>query len=352
MKRYMKVLCACGCNEPIRLGKKYVRGHNRRKPTAIDTVCYLYAKKKSSVLEISRKLGYSVNRVKRCLRQRNIKLRNLHQAAILAAQRGKFYMQTKKGKKEHGKKMRGRSYNRIYSYNRSFFKSINKHSAYLLGYICADGCVSKEGKLMFVTKDKDLLEKINFTLQSNKPLKCKDGKYFKLEFRSHEIYDDLLRLGIVPKKPLRAYPVNLPRETYPDFIRGYFDGDGCFAYHVSYDIYKSMITSSNYKILKWINSVLPTQRGTIYKRTPACSELRYGFWDTLRLGNFIYKNLTPMDIYLPRKFALFQKIKKFANTKRFKKTNFLNKGDDTNDKRRCFSRRIGKEIIPAYSCYK
>lgn len=229
-------------------------------------------------------------------------------------------MQTEEGRREHGRKMKGHSHNRIYEYNRSIFKSFDKQVAYLLGYICADGCVSKEGKLMFATKDKILLEKINSAFQSNKPIKSYgNGKYFRLEFCSHEINNDLLKLGIIPKKPLRLYPLNLPKEIYPDFVRGFFDGDGCFAYHVSYDTYKSMITSSNYEMLKWIHNILPTQRGTIYKRMPTCYELRYGFEDTLRLGNFIYKNLVSADIYLPRKFALFQKIKKFADSGRFKK---------------------------------
>jgi predicted HTH domain antitoxin len=325
--RHIKVLCACGCNETVRFGNKYIRGHNRRKPTDIEKVCYLYVKRKFSPPEISEKLGYSINRVKRCLRQRNVKLRNQSQAAILTAQKGKFYVQTEKGRRELGRRMKGHSHNRIYEYNRSIFKSLNKKVAYLLGYICADGCISKEGKLMFATKDKILLEKINLAFQSNKPIRSYgNGKYFRLEFRSHEINNDLLKLGVIPKKPLRLYPLNLPKETYSDFVRGYFDGDGCFAYHVSYNTYKSMITSCNYKMLKWIDSIVHTQQGTIYKRTPTCFELRYGFGDTLRLGNFIYKNLTSADIYLPRKFILFQKIKEFANTRRFKKQVFKQRG--------------------------
>lgn len=178
-----KVLCACGCNKTVRSGNKYICGHNRRKPTDINKVCYLYVKKELSPYEISEKLGYSVNRIKRCLRQCNIKLRNWSQAAILTAQKGKFYMQTEDGKREHGRKMKGHSHNRVYKYNRSIFKSLNKQVAYLLGYICADGCVSKEGKLMFATKDKILLEKINLAFQSNKLVKSyENGKYFRLEF--------------------------------------------------------------------------------------------------------------------------------------------------------------------------
>ena len=88
---------------------------------------------------------------------------------------------------------------------------------------------------------------------------------------------------------------------------------------VQCEIEKSQ-SSCNYKMLKWIHSVLPTQRGTIYKRTASCYELRHGFADTFRLGNFIYKDLNHSDIYLPRKFILFQKIKRLANTKRFKNT--------------------------------
>ena len=116
-------------------------------------MCYLYTKKRFSPPEISEELGYSINRIKRCLRQRNVRLRNRKEANILTAEKGKFYMQTEKGKREHGRKMKGRSYNRIYEYNRSIFKFLNKHTAYLLGYICADGCVSKEGKKELFIKE-------------------------------------------------------------------------------------------------------------------------------------------------------------------------------------------------------
>ena len=76
-----------------------------------------------------------------------------------------------------------------------------------------------------------------------------------------------------------------------------------------------MITSCNYTMLRWIHSILPTKQGVIYKRLSTCHELRYGFYDTLKLGDFIYKNLNTSDIYLPRKFKLFQKIKKFSKEK-------------------------------------
>ncbi|MFH0732529.1 MAG: LAGLIDADG family homing endonuclease [Candidatus Omnitrophota bacterium] len=319
-KSYSVHSCACGCNKDVGLSKKYIIGHNRRKSSNINKIVYLYVKRKFSLSEISRTSGYSVNRIKRCLRQRNIKLRSRKQAAIIAAQKGKFYMQAERGKREHSRKMKGRSYNRIYNYSRDIFKSLNSKTAYLLGYICADGCVSREGKLMFATKDKVLLEKINLVFQSNKPIRSyENGKYFRLEFSSNEINNDLLKLGVIPKKPLRLYPLNMPKNIYHDFVRGYFDGDGCFAYHVSNDIYKSMVTSSNYEVLKWMHNIMPTRRGTIYKRTPNCFELRYGFEDTVKLGNFIYGGLRSTDVYLPRKFILFQKIKKLADTKRFKK---------------------------------
>ena len=319
MVKRATTICACGCAGPVKEGNRYVLGHNRRKSVDIDKICQLYVKGNFSPFEISQKLGYSVNLIKRCARQYNVKLRNRSQAAILTAQKGKFYMQTEKGKREHGKKMKGHSHNRIFEYDRTIFKSITKQTAYLLGYICADGCISKDGNLMFATKDKILLEKINRVFKSNKLIKnCGNGKYFRLEFHSREIKDSLLKLRIIPKKSLREPLSNLYKKVYSDFIRGYFDGDGCFAYHTTYDIYKSMITSCNYKMLRWIDSALPTQQGTIYKRTPTCWELRYAFADTVRLGDFIYKNLNKTDIYLPRKFILFQKIKRFANTKRFK----------------------------------
>ncbi len=85
---------------------------------------------------------------------------------------------------------------------------------------------------------------------------------------------------------------------------------GCFAHHKTLNTYKSMITNASKDILVWIHNNLPTKKGVIYKRKNTnCYELRYGFEDTLLLGNFIYKDLNKKIILLKRKHDIFNKIR-------------------------------------------
>jgi hypothetical protein len=56
---------------------------------------------------------------------------------------------------------------------------------------------------------------------SNKKEKC-----YRLQIGYQEICKDLLKLGIRPKKASTLNSINIPEEYFPDFVRGFFDGDG------------------------------------------------------------------------------------------------------------------------------
>lgn len=70
----------------------------------------------------------------------------------------------------------GRS-NSKYDVNIHFFDIIdNEYKAYILGFILADGHISKQGNLMITlqSKDIDILDKINKAMESNYPIRlCK-----------------------------------------------------------------------------------------------------------------------------------------------------------------------------------
>lgn len=118
------------------------------------------------------------------------------------------------------------------------FKSIDtEFKAYLLGLIAADGHVSKQGKveLTLQEKDKDLLEEVKKGLGHITPLIKKEGRgnrqnAWRLMLCSKEIVKDLNSIGLDNNKTenlsidiLESVPSYLLR----DFVRGFFDGDGC-----------------------------------------------------------------------------------------------------------------------------
>ena len=128
-----------------------------------------------------------------------------------------------------------------YKFNEHYFNKIDTpNKAYFLGLIYADGCVypKKNSCAIKLTKEDDyILEEFKKDIDSQKPLQYTKSKPIvgtkyigkaqsKLELNSKILIDDLISLGVVQNKSLiLKFPQNIP--FIKDFIRGYFDGDGC-----------------------------------------------------------------------------------------------------------------------------
>ena len=124
---------------------------------------------------------------------------------------------------------------RKYIINDNYFSTQSANMAYLLGMYSADGCVYKKDnsiKLCLCSIDREFLEKIKKELNSNYPIRdytTKDG-YNNSEFifSSRQIKEDFAKYNIIPLKTYSfKFPTNIKKEYQLDFIRGYFDGDGC-----------------------------------------------------------------------------------------------------------------------------
>lgn len=117
-----------------------------------------------------------------------------------------------------------------YTINKDYFKIIDtEQKAYWLGYLWADGCVTKYSVIMELqVRDKDHLELfLKEIYKDNHPeLKEKDGCVVA-SISCMEIVNDLKSLGYGTKDNRVNVP-NIPSELYRHFIRGYYDGDGDF----------------------------------------------------------------------------------------------------------------------------
>ncbi|MEK7219414.1 MAG: hypothetical protein AAB687_01925 [Patescibacteria group bacterium] len=105
--------------------------------------------------------------------------------------------------------------------------------AYAVGLIATDGCLSSDGLLFDLTsKDKEQLLNFSKCLGVNFKIgnkwKKNGNKHLRIQFKNRLFYDFLLSVGLTPRKSLTMGKLKIPDKYFFDFLRGCFDGDGCF----------------------------------------------------------------------------------------------------------------------------
>ena len=138
---------------------------------------------------------------------------------------------------------------------------------YIVGYIVADGNLSKSGRhITIVSKDVEHLVKIKSALKIDSKVGMyarggsKDKKYGRLQFSNVNFYRWLESINIGPNKSLIQGPVDLDFEYVGDFIRGVIDGDGCIRTwkHSSngLDQWYTSITSASLDLITWLKNLI------------------------------------------------------------------------------------------------
>jgi len=212
--------------------------------------------------------------------------------------------------------------------NKDFFKKWSP-VAYILGFFCADGSMIKNKRgahfIDFQITDKDLLFEIRKTLNSNHKISVKKRrntnhrKIYQLQIGSKEIYKDLLELGLKTRKSKRLNLPKIPIKYFPDFIRGYFDGDGnvviCKYKRKARNnkittILRSGFTSGSKKFLSEIRNKLLKigiiKDGTLYYSNKAW-RLYFSINDSKQLYYYMYNRLDGGNkLFLERKKKVFE----------------------------------------------
>src|SRR3989338_2827427 len=116
--------------------------------------------------------------------------------------------------------------------------------AYAIGLLTADGCLSKDGRHIDLTsKDKPqvvLFRKcLGLATKVSTKLSGSGNLAYCVQFSDVLFYRFLLSIGLSPAKSKTIARVSIPNEYFLDFVRGYFDGDGC-----SYSFYDSVFKKS------------------------------------------------------------------------------------------------------------
>lgn len=267
----------------------------------------LYLIKEMSFGDISRRYNCSRAYILKLCKLYNIQIRNKSKARNLALKNNKLSF----------------CYRII---NKSFFKIWTKEMAYVLGLFYADGHLDKHLlHFSLSSKEKDFLKYIRRIFKSNHQiLKRKGQKLYTLYIGNIEMVQDLIKLGINPKKSLTIKFPNIPNIYVSHFIRGYFDGDGSI-YNKQHNIYqvdiitgsKSFILSIKDRLEKFTN--VNSQK--IHKhKTSNAYFLRYqSRKDIESIFKYFYDEYTIKNkLYLPRKFLKFQEaINSYKNRKRW-----------------------------------
>jgi intein-encoded DNA endonuclease-like protein len=215
--------------------------------------------------------------------------------------------------------------------NINFFKKWTFEMAYVLGFFAADGyiTVNKRGGQFWCIQivDKKLLESIKKTTKADHkisirlPRKIGENTLYRLQVGSIEMCDDLRKLGFSERKTKSLAIPNVPKKYFPNFVRGYFDGDGNVWSGLMHKdrktrtlVIQTVFTSCSFKFLEEMRERLGSigvERGVLRqgkKGKRNYYRLTYSVLNTLKLYNFMYNRLSTSELFLKRKKDVFEKF--------------------------------------------
>jgi hypothetical protein len=211
-----------------------------------------------------------------------------------------------------------------YAVNSDFFSVWSKEMSYVLGFFYADGgmersVTNRAWYARFSSTDRDLLEQIADTMNAEHPLIVRDLPLpnktgYILRIGDKKLYSTLERIGLYPNKSLTIKMPAIPREFLADFIRGYFDGDGCVSIERQSKIIDgtrrikrlhTSFTSGSAVFLEQLSGFLNEEIKVFSKiyRSDRSFQLRYSTVSSIRIFKYLYNGTT--RLYLRRKFNKF-----------------------------------------------
>jgi hypothetical protein len=218
--------------------------------------------------------------------------------------------------------------------NQDFFKKWTPAMAYVLGYFAADGCMSVNSRgahfIEFTSTDKEQIERVREMIQSSHVIgrsatenqRWKTG--YRLQIGSKEIFNDLLRLGLTPRKSLTLDLPEVPEQHFSHFVRGYFDGDGCVSFGAysrktrksKANLFSTRFTSGSKSFLKNLLKTIKEYvniKGGFVTTKKGAFELAFSVNDSRILYNFMYGSVSS-EMFLARKYNKFQRALKILGT--------------------------------------
>lgn len=207
---------------------------------------------------------------------------------------------------------------RKYNFNEHYFDIIDcQEKAYWLGFFAADGYNhNSKGCIEFRLhkQDKEILEKFKICIESNNPIGLYKQTYCNLSLYSKHLSDKLAEYGLNQAKTYTLQLPKLSNELMSHFIRGYYDGDGCFSVTKRRDRTENSLTfqfniTGMKDPLKEIQNHLVENVGVVdnglkHRKSTIAATIHYsGRLVCKRILDYLYKDAT---IYLQRKYNKYK----------------------------------------------
>jgi len=210
--------------------------------------------------------------------------------------------------------------------NKNFFKKWTPNMAYVLGFIYADGNIiyTKRNTWFWSLQinDREILGEIKKALNSEHII-SKKKKYnnqkqsYRLQVGSKDMCEDLMRLGLTERKSKTILLPKIPKKYFPDFLRGYFDGDGGVwvglrnkKQNKKIFTINTCFTSGSKDFLVSLSNVLSDNGllgGSLVEKERGF-DLKYSVKDSLILYKIMYNSIS--SLFLKRKKEKFEKFKR------------------------------------------
>ena len=205
-----------------------------------------------------------------------------------------------------------------FNYNFQFFTNPSAELFYFLGFMGADGAIANKSNqicLEIQDSDSEVLEKLRNAMELERPIKhyttARGYDNAKLYIEDKNLKNKLKEYNLIPNKTYDnsfAIPDNIPSLYFKDYLRGYFDGDGCIKqtgpYHyLTFQIDGSLKVMKQLadNILKYVGVQVGFSSNQKHKvvlyRITAYSEKAKQIFD------YMYQNKN--SIYLERKYQRY-----------------------------------------------
>ena len=181
-----------------------------------------------------------------------------------------------------------------------FHAPLDEKHSWLLGIIATDGCVEDGGRLTICNEDIDVI-KLSHSIIGMRSIRCLSPRPPKTTavlynhiVNSRILCNRLNLLGIVPRKTKTIQFPQPEKLSLPDYVRGLWDGDGCWSIDKRDRKLISSFGSASLQFIKVLASTLQLvtsskaqvrQRGDKYFWV-----LSYYGTKAISLANWLYEN--------------------------------------------------------------
>ncbi len=197
------------------------------------------------------------------------------------------------------------------------FDTYTKESCYWAGFLAADGCIDVNNtiRIELAGKDKEHVTLFKEFCKSDHTISHNELKdSYKVGFSSKYMKDSLFfNFSLtVDKTHNLIYPLLEETWQYAAYLRGFFDGDGCFSQFFNNRpkaSFRVFLTNGSLQYLEnllgHLRSLSIIKGGSIQKKASNCWHIQLGIQDSTSFLNWIYSIEGPK---LTRKYLMYEDI--------------------------------------------